>query len=345
MLFETSRRADLALPAKYSVGGLMRDVVIALVPGTTLYIALFGWGVLTNILLSITLALACESVALLLRKRSIKVALSDYSALLSAWLFALALPPMSSVWLIAVGVGFAILIAKHAYGGLGYNVFNPAMVGYVVVLIAFPKEMTQWLAPASLTSTSLGFIDTLLFVLTGNLPSSVAWDAMTQATPLDAIKTGLSQSLDVATVQQQLGLGHWTAHGWGWIALMWLLGGLWLLYRRVISWHIPLGLIAAMWILSSIFHWLDVQYHGAPLLQLASGGVILGAFFIATDPVTAPSSNAGRLLYGGLIGALAYIIRTWGGYPEGIAFAVLLGNLCAPTIDYYFRPRTYGHPK
>lgn len=133
------------------------------------------------------------------------------------------------------------------------------------------------------------------------------------------------------------------ASAWTWINLAWLAGGIGLLYRRVISWHIPLGVLLSLTVLASVCYLIDGARYANPVFHLFNGAVVLGAFFIATDPVTAPSSLAGRFVYAVGIGVLTYIIHTWGGYPDGIAFAVLLANMCAPTIDYYFRPRTFGH--
>lgn len=347
MQFNISGRAAPYTFAATGVGIVMRDVMLGLLPGTLLYAGFFGWGVISNVLLAIGFAIAFEGLALHLRKRPVIGGLSDLSAIVTAWLFALALPPMSAWWLIALGIGFAILVAKHVYGGLGYNPFNPAMVGYVVLLISFPREMTLWLPAQTLigpsATLSLDLAQTLGVVFGGTLPEALSWDALTQATALDTVKTGLGQGQRVEEILRAPLFGYIAGRGWEWIGLAWLVGGIWLLYRRVISWHIPVGVLLSLAAFASLFYLIDSDRYTSPVFHLFSGAALLGAFFIATDPVTAASSNAGRFVYAVGIGALTYIIRTWGGYPDGIAFAVLLANMCAPTIDYYFRPRAFGH--
>ena len=343
MQFNITGRNAPHVAAAPGVGAVMRQVMYALVPGTLVYSWFFGWGVLSNVLLAILFAIAFEAVALQLRKRSIAEGLSDYSAVVTAWLFALAIPPMSSWWLIAVGIGFAIVVAKHVYGGLGYNPFNPAMVGYVVLLISFPREMTLWLAPEGISVATMSLPETLNAVFTGQLPTGQSWDAITRATPLDSIKTDLGLGLPISEISRSSVFGSFAGSGWEWVSLAWLLGGAWLLFRRIITWHIPVGLIASILVMSGIFWLVDGEQYASPMIHLFSGATMIGAFFIATDPVTAASSDRGRIVYAAAIGVLTYVIRVWGGYPDAIAFAVLLANMCAPTIDYYFRPRAFGH--
>ena len=343
MRFDITGRSAPHTFAAPGVGAVMREVMIGLAPGTLVYAWFFGWGVVSNVLLASIFAVGFEAAALRLRRRPIGDGLSDNSALVTGWLLALALPPMSSWWLIAVGIGFAIVVAKHVYGGLGYNPFNPAMVGYVVLLISFPREMTLWLLPESLASVSFSFLETLGIALGGALPEAHTWDVLTQATPLDTVKTEIGQGRTVAEITRAPIFGAIGGTGWQWINLGWLAGGVWLLYRRIITWHIPLALLLSLAVFAAVFYLIDAERYTSPLFHLFGGAAIIGAFFIATDPVTAASSNAGRVVYAAGIGVLTYIIRTWGGYPDGIAFAVLLANMCAPTIDYYFRPRAFGH--
>ena len=343
MQFDVSRDNRLQAAAAPGVGALMRDVLYALVPGTAVFTWFFGWGVITNVLFSIVFAVLFEAIALRVRRRSVAIGLSDYSAVVTAWLFALALPPMSSWWLIAVGIGFGIVVAKHVYGGLGYNPFNPAMVAYVVLLISFPREMTLWLDPKMLGVGSMSFTDTWWVTLGGDLPVGLNWDTITGATPLDSVKTELIRGFAISEIETSPIFGSLEGSGWEWMSLTWLAGGIWLIYRKVITWHIPVALLLSLSMCAAFFALIDSESYADPTFHLLSGAAMLGAFFIATDPVTAASSNRGRLVYGAGIGVLTYVIRTWGGYPEGIAFAVLLANLCAPTIDYYTRPRAYGH--
>ncbi len=328
------------IPSVNNTNRMMRDVVLALIPGTLAYAWFFGIGVIINVVVAIIFAIAYEALVLTLRKRALKPYLSDYSAVVTAWLFALCIPMHSPWWLIAIGIGFAMIAGKHLYGGLGFNPFNPAMIGYVVLLISFPKEMTSWFLPTSVSGESLSLIDSLSITFLG--ADIQQWDALTSATPLDTLKTGIGLNLISSDIQTGSVFSQFAGVGWQWVTLSWLLGGLYLLYRGVINWHIPVMLLLGIGSVSLVFYWLDPNSHASPIFHLLSGGVMLGAFFIATDPVTASTTVKGRLIYGFFIGALTYVIRTWGGFPDGIAFAVLLGNIAVPLIDYYTQPRLYG---
>ncbi len=345
--------------AEVGITGIMLRVILAMVPGIAAYVWFFGYGLLVNMLLTVTTALVCETMLLKMRSRPIKPFITDLSAIVTAMLLALAIPPLVPWWVPVTGTLFAIVFAKHLYGGLGYNPFNPAMVGYAMLLISFPVEMTSWIAIASFNEFNPGPIEALLFSLTGQLPGNLALDAMTEATPLDTLKMLLSLDNTVDEVRATLGLDEETSRllsvipifgaiggkGWEWISGGFLIGGLWLIYLRIISWHIPVAMIASLTIISGLFFLFSPEHHASPLFHIFSGAVILGAFFIATDPVTAASSPTGRLVYGAGIGILVYVIRVWGGYPDSIAFAVLLMNMVVPVIDHYFRPRVFGHGK
>jgi electron transport complex protein RnfD len=325
-----------------SVTRVMGQVLLALVPGIAALVWFFGWGVLINIVIASTAALLAEAAVLSLRKRPVLPTLADLSALLTAVLLAIAVPPTLPWWLTVLGVVFAIVIAKQLYGGLGYNPFNPAMAGYVLLLVSFPLDMTRWLPPASLAQHVPSFMDSLNIILHGNLPTGVGWDALTGATPLDQMRTGLDQNRMIGEIRQNPLWGSIGAVGWEWVAGMYLLGGLFLLWRRIISWHIPAGLLGGMFVIAGLFNMLDPNTHPAPLFHLFSGATMLGAFFIATDPVSAATTDRGKLIYGALIGVLVFLIRSYGGYPDAVAFAVLLMNMAAPTIDYYTQPRVFG---
>lgn len=328
------------VPSVNQTNQMMRDVIIALIPGTLAYAWFFGVGVVINITLSIAFALMFESLILYLRKRPIKPYLNDYSAVVTAWLFALCLPMHSPWWLIAIGIGFAMIAGKHLYGGLGYNPFNPAMIGYVVLLISFPKEMTVWFLPSVISGESLSLMDSLAITFFG--ADIHQWDALTSATPLDTYKTGLRANEMVSEIGTAPIFGNFSGVGWENIAYLWFAGGLYLIYKGIITWHIPLMVIVGVFTFALIFYIADPSGNTSPLFHVLSGGIILGAFFIATDPVTASTTIKGRLIYGFLIGAVTYIIRTWGGFPDGVAFAVLLANIAVPLIDYYTKPRVYG---
>jgi electron transport complex protein RnfD len=326
------------LPVAGSVSAMMLRVLLALVPGIICAFWIFGWGILFNILLASITALIAEAAILKLRKRPAFTTLLDGSALITAVLLALALPPLTPWWIPVIGSLFAIVIAKQLYGGLGYNPFNPAMAGYVVLLISFPLELTLWSAPG----TQLGFADTLALVFTGNLPVGQSLDAITMATPMDSIKTRLGLSETLGEIHSSTLFGNFASVGWEWINLWFLLGGLWLMQVKVIQWQIPAGMLGGLAAIAFVFYAINPDIYTTPLFQLFSGAAMLGAFFIATDPVSASTTPRGRIYYGIGIGVLTYIIRTWGGYPDGVAFAVLLMNLAAPTIDHYTQPRVFG---
>ena len=315
---------------------VMLQVLLATVPAVLVLTWLFGIGTLVNLLWASLVALGCEAAILAMRKRPIAFYLKDGSALVTAVLLALALPPYAPWWLTLIAVGFAIIFGKQLYGGLGQNPFNPAMLGYVVVLISFPLPMTTWPAPHSVGM--LAGIEHIWGL--ASLP-----DGWSQATALDSLKLNKSLTVDELWAQNPA-FGRFGGQGVEWVNLAFLLGGLYLLKQKLISWHAPVGLLGALAVISLLFwNGSGSDSNGSPLFHLLSGATMLGAFFIVTDPVSGATSQLGRLIFGAGVGVLLYIIRTWGGYPDGMAFAVLLMNLAAPTIDYYSRPRTYGHRK
>jgi len=321
----------------------MRQVLIALCPGIIAYVWFFGLGVLLQILLSAAFALLFEALTLHVRGKPVGLFLSDSSAAVTAVLFALCIPPLAPWWIACVGMFFAIVLAKHLYGGLGQNVFNPAMVGYVVVLVCFPQVLTQWLPPRSLASFSLSLTDSFAAVFSGHLPAGLSWDSITQATPLDTIRTRVASGDTVMEARKAPIFGDFGGRGWEWIANWYAIGGLWLLWRRVISWHVPLTMIGSVIVLGLATYLSDPGSSPSPLQHVFSGALVLGAFFIATDPVSGCASVRGKLLFGASVGVLTLAIRRWGGYPDGVAFAVLIMNMAAPLIDRYTRPRIYGH--
>lgn len=332
----------------YRTRTIMLQVLAATIPGILLLTWFFGWGTLINILLAGSFALLVEASILRLRQRPVGFYLNDGSALVTAWLLALALPPYSPWWLVLVATGFAMVFGKHLYGGLGQNPFNPAMLGYAVVLVSFPVEMTSWpvwrgieaLQPT--LSPTLGLIEGLQRVFA---PASLPVDGWATATALDIVKNNSALTLNELRAAEPA-LGHFASRGWEWVSLAWLAGGLFLIYKRIYSWHAPVGMLTALALMSLLFwNGSGSASNGSPVFHLLGGATMLGAFFIVTDPVTCATSPRGRLLFGAGVGILVYIIRVWGNYPDAVAFAVLLMNLCAPTIDYYTTPRTYGHRK
>ncbi len=325
---------------------LMRRVIYALLPAIAGYVWYFGWGIVINILIAVVAALLAEAAILRLRGRPVAPSLGDGSAALTAVLLAFALPPLAPWWLPTIGALFAIVFAKQLYGGLGHNPFNPAMAGYVLLLISFPREMTSWLPPTTVSEYFPGLRDTLGYVFFGHLPHGLSLDAVTAATPLDTVRSavGIDAALDELRQTSPL-FGMAGGHGWTTVNALLLLGGAWLLWQRIITWHVPVAMLGTLFGLALLFWLFDPQHNPTPLFHLFSGAAILGAFFIATDPVSGATTPRGRLLFGAGCGALTFVIRTWGGYPDGVAFSVLLMNMAAPLLDHYSRPRIYGHPR
>lgn len=320
----------------------MRRVLYAMIPGIAAMVWIFGWGVLYNIAIASAVALAAEAAVLAARGKPVGPAIGDGSVLVTAWLLAVALPSLAPWWLVTIGTLFAVVIAKQLYGGLGYNPFNPAMVGYIVLLISFPLEMSTWPAPQATLNAGLGPLQTSLFVFTGQLPPGISVDALSGATPLDVVKTQLGLGQTLGEIGTSPVFGMIAGKGWEWVNLAFLAGGLWLVYTRTAAWQIPAAMLTTITLISLLFYAIDPQTHASPWLHLFGGATLYGAFFIATDPVSASTTPRGRLVYGAGVGALTYIIRSFGGYPDGVAFAVLLMNIAAPTIDYYTQPRVFG---
>ncbi len=322
---------------------VMRLVLLATLPGVAALTWFFGFGTLVNIVWAGIVALACEAAILKLRGRPVSFYLKDYSALVTATLLAISLPPYAPWWLVLTGSAIAIVIAKQLYGGLGYNPFNPAMVAYVVLLISLPVQMTSWGAPAG-TVADQASVPGLVDAIRINFGiASDGIDAFTMATPLDILKQNDALMMnDLWAANPQFGL--FGGRGWEWVNVGFLLGGAFLLARRVFSWHAPLAFLGALTLMSALGYDSGSSHSGgSPLFHLLTGATMFGAFFIITDPVTSAVSTRGRLVFGAMAGVLVYIIRVWGNYPDAVAFAVLLANFAAPFIDYYTQPRTYGH--
>ncbi len=328
---------------------LMLWVLAALLPGLAAQSWLYGPGNAANVLVLMVLCAGFEAGVLALRKKPIKTALMDGSALVTGALLALSLPPYCPFWLLISGAFFAMVLAKHLYGGLGFNPFNPAMVAYVILLVSFPLPMTQWLMADYLLPAGASKPDvyTVLQAWFGSGWASSGHDAITGATSLDLLQHKQGNTLEAWLGQQPVfNQAVFAAAGSEWVNLGFLLGGLLLLVKRVFSWHAPLAFLVTLGLLAAFFYDAGSSASpGSPLLHWLSGGTMLGAFFIITDPVTSAVSPRGRLIFGALIGALVYVIRAWGNYPDAIAFAVLFGNFAAPLIDFFTVPKTYGHPK
>ncbi|AHJ74099.1 electron transport complex subunit RsxD [Kosakonia sacchari] len=330
---------------------IMLLVTLATVPGIAAQLWFFGWGTLIQIILAIISALAAEALILKLRKQNVSAILADNSALVTGLLLAISIPSFAPWWMVVLGTVFAVVIAKQLYGGLGHNPFNPAMIGYVVLLISFPVQMTSWLPPYEIARTVPGFMDALQVIFTGHTAAGanmetlrIGIDGVSQATPLDTFKTSLHAGHSVEQIlQSPIYSGMLAGAGWQWVNLGYLAGGLFLLWQKTIRWHIPVSFLLTLAICAALGWIFAPQSLAAPQLHLFSGATMLGAFFILTDPVTASTTNKGRLIFGALAGVLVWLIRSYGGYPDGVAFAVLLANITVPLIDYYTRPRVYGH--
>jgi H+/Na+-translocating ferredoxin:NAD+ oxidoreductase subunit D len=330
--------------APISVSKVMATVMLCLLPATLYGFWLYGWPAVFLWSVAVTAALLSEALVLRIQDRPVRTALLDGSALLTAWLLALSLPPFAPWWIAAVGSVFAVLVGKQVFGGLGQNVFNPAMAARVMLLISFPVEMTLWAAPTPVTSAHApGFAEGLDITF-----GSAQWDAMTSASLLGHVKTEFTRGTDL--FHSLPGFFSTDAAAWGHragslgesAALILLVGGLVLIARRIITWHAPAAMLLGVALPALIAHAVNPGRYLDVLPHLLSGGLMLGAFFIATDPVTSPNTGRGQFIFGLGCGLLTWIIRTWGSYPEGVAFAVLLMNAATPIIDRYVKPRIYG---
>jgi electron transport complex protein RnfD len=329
------------------VGSIMRQVLYALVPAALAYVWYFGPGFVLNLITASAFCLLGEAAMLRIRGLPVEATLADYSALVTAVLLAFAMPALTPWWVTGTAALFAIVVVKHLYGGLGYNVFNPAMAGYVMALVAFPMHMNLWTAPrmGDIDYQVLTFAETARYTFTGTFPDYLSFDAVSRATPLDVVKAGLNNMQTFDELRAYPIMGDFGGRGWEWIGNFIAIGGVWLLLQKIIRWQIPFGVLAGILVPSGLMYFLVPGVNPSPGFHLFTGGTILCAFFIATDPVSAATSNKGRLFYGFGIGFLIYAIREWGSYADGVAFAVLLMNLAVPTIDYLTRPRIVGHVK
>lgn len=320
-----------------SVRSVMLRVLVALLPGIAAYVWLFGAGILVQIALASAAALAGEAAILALREKPVWLFVSDGSALVTAWLVALSLPPIAPWWMAVVATLFAIVVVKHLYGGLGQNVFNPAMAAFALMIVAYPQYMSQWPAPG----LGMEFPAQLQLIFGGER----MLDAITQATALDAMRTGLHAN--GATVggifASQPAFGLFGGRGFEWIAVGYLVGGIWLVQQRIITWHIPVAFLAALALIAGLFSLMSPDRHAGALFHLFAGGTMLCAFFIATDPISGATTPRGKLIYAAGIAVIAWVIRTFGAYPDGIAFATLLMNIAAPLIDLKTQPPVFGH--
>lgn len=331
-----------------SIQRTMLWVMVALTPATIFGIYQFGLPALWLFLLTIISCVIAEVVCLYIAGKAITHYITDGSAILTGWLLAMTLPPWAPWWIAVVGAFLAIVVGKQVFGGIGQNLFNPAMVARVTLLISFPLEMTTWVTPQTLfTEASPGLIESLR--ITFDLQSN--YDILSGASVLGYVKTELDQGhilsniwLDTFSLLK-LAKGTVTGSLGETSAILILAGGVVLLFTRIISWHIPISMMLTIALFATVFNWVDADRYPPVLFHLLSGATLLGAFFIATDPVTCPITKMGQIIFGAGCGALIFIIRTWAGYPEGMAFAVMLMNGFTPMIDHYIKPRIYGRTR
>jgi electron transport complex protein RnfD len=331
-----------------SVSRTMVLVMLALLPATLFGVYIYGWPALNLFLVTVGSAIIAEAVCLKLAGKPVSPYLKDGSAALTGWLLAMTLPPWAPWWIGVVGSLIAIVIGKQVFGGIGQNLFNPAMVARVALLITFPLEMTTFVMPKPVLSAAApGFAEGLAISFGAGFPV----DVVSSASTLGHVKTELGRHVPLDTALAPVFdilkgvIGYMPGSLGETSALLILLGGLYLLFKGIISWHIPVSMIASLMTFATLFHWINPDAYLGPLAHLLSGATLLGAFFIATDLVTSPVTPKGQLLFGAGCGFLVFVIRTWAGYPEGMAFAVMLMNALTPLIDHYIRPRIYGRDR
>ncbi|MBF0188449.1 MAG: RnfABCDGE type electron transport complex subunit D [Magnetococcales bacterium] len=332
-----------------SVDRVMQSVIWALMPASALSVMVFGLPALLVILITVASCMVTEQLFMLIRKR--KTTLGDNSAALTGLLLALTLPPHSPWWVCVVGGVFAIGVGKQIYGGLGYNMFNPALISRVFLLISFPAELTTWPVPMPLFSDgAFSMSQAFAIIFSGEYPVNQALDAITMATPLGQYKMEVSMGKTVTdALGGDYGFSYINSMGGNLVgsigetsAILLAAGGLWMIRKGIITWHIPGSMLLGTLVPALIFWAFDSSVYPDPLFHLVTGGLIIGAFFMATDMVTSPVTIKGQLIFGASCGLLTYIIRTWGGYPEGVSFAIVIMNTAVPLIDQYTRPTIYG---
>ncbi|MDQ6955499.1 MAG: RnfABCDGE type electron transport complex subunit D [Mariprofundaceae bacterium] len=334
-----------------SIRETMVAVILALIPAGMMSVYLFGWLAVFLIVLCMLTCMLTEFIALKWMERS-TAPVMDGSAALTGLLLALTLPASIPWWMALLGSIFAIGLGKQVYGGLGYNPFNPALSARIILLISFPLQMTTWLIPMHLGVSAIDLYDfsstwQLFAFGASSLPHAL--DAITMASPLGHVKTEWSQGVGVSDALRAYDysyldafIGRETGSLGETSALALLIGGIYLLARHTITWQIPFSFIATVAILAAIASIVDPNHYAPPLFHVLAGGLILCAFFMATDPVSSPVTAVGQIVFGIGCGIITWSIRTWGGYPEGAMFAVVLMNCAVPLIGHYFRPKVYG---
>lgn len=285
---------------------IMATVLLALAPGAVALMWYFGFAYLPRLALAVALGLTLEAAALALQARPLRPTLTDGSTPVTCVLLVLALPPNTSLWVLATAVMAAVGLGKHLYGGLGSNPFNPAAVGYAVALVSFPAALATWPVPT---------------------------DGITSATPLTSFFHRGGQTVSEVW-SRDLGFGSLGGHGWEWINATFALGGVVLIARRIAAWRVPAALLGTLGLLAALFYAEGGSASlGSPLFHWFTGATLLAALFFATDPVTHPATARGQILFGCIIGAVTFVVRSFGSYPDGLVFGILLANAATPFLD------------
>lgn len=330
----------------FTVSRTMVAVMVCMAPATGFGLVQFGWPALFLFLVTVMAAVLFEALCVAVAGLPVWRSVSDGSAILTGWLVAMTLPPWAPWWIGLVGAGLAIVLGKHVFGGLGQNLFNPAMVARAILLIALPVHMTQWPTPMGLEAGP-GLVESLEITF-GRGVTEI--DALSGASTLAVVQSGLDAGRPISLILADVDLA---AQFYGRVsgslgetsAMLLLGGGLCLVLLRIITPVIPIAVLGSLFFLSGMAWLLDPESFAPPLFHLVSGSVMMCAFFIATDYVTSPVTGMGKAIYGIGIGTLIFVIRTFGSFPEGVAFAVLLMNACTPLIDIYVRPRVFGRTR
>ena len=312
-------------------------IILALFPSILTIFFIFGWGTITNILFSIIFLSLTRLIIFILNKKNYGIK-ENKLTYISILILSLSLPPYLEWWLIIIGLLSALIISSKRLIFLGFNRFNSAMFAYVILLIFFPREMATWPAPSSLSLTDIGFLETIIYKINPDKFNYI--DALSMATPFDLIRQNNGLMFD-DLVNSYNQFGVWSGVGWEWVNISFLIGGLILLYKKVFTWHAPCSMIIAIALCSIFFYDAGSSTSiGTPLFQLLGGGTMICAWFIVTDPSTSPKDNAGKFLFGLMIGIFVYLIRKYSIYPDAIGFAVLLANSIVPLINSFSKRKT-----
>jgi len=306
----------------------MYDVLIALIPAFLVSLYVFGIGAL---LVTSVAIISCMLFEYVIQKFLLKteVTITDGSALITGVLLAFNLPSSLPIWMIVIGSFIAIGVAKLSFGGLGFNIFNPALVGRVFLLVSFPVQMTMWPTPVENNAT-------LTDAVSGATPLGIIKEELLYGSTMSQISAKIPSTMDLLLGITGGSIGEMSA-----LAL--LLGGIFLIVRKVITWHIPVVMLVTMAVFTGIFWLIDPEHYANPMIHLLSGGAILGAFYMATDLVTSPMTKKGMVVFAIGIGVITVVIRLFGAYPEGVSFAILIMNAFVPLINTYFKPRRFGN--